>query len=1203
MTNPENSRAEPGVKTTRERYLAVLQEASQIIATAEGTTDEVLLAVLQRLMTELEYCAVQVYRLSSSGSDLWLYLEQGSGSKPVTQNVDIFSIDEQNIVSDALRSDQPVFVRDVGQGPYSYFGRDDTDPPAGSDLAVPLKFSGEALGVLRVQSEETGAIDELAIDLITSLSNFLAQSLKNSLEIQQLKGDLQEIKDLYQLQNRSNPALHQTKHRRNSVAYLYDNSNITKADAILRADDPLATIEESTEVTSLAEGTERELISPIRLNGQTIGVLGVEDDVEGQEWSADDINLLEEVSSQVGLAIENSHLLQQTQQRTKELSILFEATRQLTETIDLTQIYEILTNQIINYLNADRCSVLLLNEARTHFELGVEKDRDGKNGHTLGQAVPRFEALDDFPSLRQMLSNPDVIIQQIDDPQLEANSRDYMRRLKDQEVQTLTRFPLIVRSKLVAIMEVEHCEQRHDFTRNELQLAQAIIGQVTVAIENAQLFQQIELALSETQNLYEISRSLVESTGVDDIFGIVLRNIRVFDVDRVSISLLDRSRSGEIETVTIAATWDRDPDKVLPVGTKFSADSFPLVHTFAQPPFHPLISNDLARADGQDERMDEAFRNFVCQELDAVTLFSAPMFIGAEYKGVLSIYTRKPHVYNEQEIRIYQNLADQAIIAIENHRLLEATRRERDRASMLYELGQTLSKTATVKEVSSAVLAIVPQVGATDCEIFISDGGEFVAVASTIPERQRLPLEKREASAQDFLEKVGVFAPGRHKQVLQSRDETPEETWVPADILGLPEIGTFTCIPFYSQRSTLQGVISFFHTEANAFSEDKLTTFDSIAIQTSTSLENVWLLRQTNIVLSETELLYKATTGFNSAQTFDDLLMVLVDSLTELDVDRMSIGLIPRSKATSPLEQLDIVASWHRQTGEISTNVVRLTADQYSFIQEMRPNTAKEIHYNNLDAATQANIDQNLGRLRTVLSIPLTVGQDWLGELILASQSNDFVFKVNTINQIFNLAGQAAKNLFNSEILSNLGQELLVAETADAIYDVALTAVAGTQPDRGVAILMYDQLEGGIDLELVGIWNNPEQKWPAVPIGARFSTEELGLSPLLKTGLTVISNNASHDDRFSAMLRQLLALMQINVMVAVPLWINKDVGGFMLIGNQNQAVFSADTVRLYEDIARQTSGALENRRLFDQARSFPGGYVPVGPGRPVAPVG
>ncbi|MDH3674279.1 MAG: GAF domain-containing protein, partial [Anaerolineae bacterium] len=1008
--------------------------------------------------------------------------------------------------------------------------------------------------------------------------------------------NIQDLKTLYQPPSRGNLDPQQAG-RQHPVAYLYEGANITRADYVLRSVDPFNLLQEADAVTSVDQGSNRELITPIQLNNETIGVLGVEDEADGDGWTADDIRLLEEVSSQVGLAVENSRLLQQTQQRTKELSILYEATRQLTETIDLTQIYEILTTQIINYLTADTCSILLLNEARTHFELGVKRTRSGQNGHAIRQTEPRILAVEEFEALQTILKNPDVIIEQIDDPHHAAGSQEYLRRQPEREVQTLTRFPLIVRSKLVAIMEVEHWERRHDYSRSELQLAQAIIAQVTVAIENAQLFQQIELALSETQNLYEISRSLVESTSVSEIFDIVLRNVKVFDVDRVSISLLDRSRSGEIETVTIAATWDSDPDKILPVGTKFSADNFALVHTFAQPPFHPLISENLAQSEGQDERMDEAFRNFVHESLEATTLFSAPMFLGAEYKGVLSIYTRKAHTYTEQEIRIYQNLADQAIIAIENHRLLEATRRERDRASMLYELGQTLSSTTTVDEVSDAVLASAAKVGATGCEIYISDGGEFVSIASTTPARQNLPLEKREASAIDFLEKAGVFASAQREKVYEAFSSSSETPWPPAGIPGLPEVGTFTCIPFYSQRSTLQGVISFFHEEVDAFNEDQLATFDSVAIQTATSLENVWLLRQTNIVLSETELLYKATTGFNSAQTFEDLLMVLVDSLTEFDVDRISVGLIPQQDATDPLDQLDIVASWHRQTGEISTTAVQLPADQYSFVQEMRPNAAKEIHYNKLDVTTQANIDQNLGRLRTILSIPLAVGQNWLGALLLASQSNDFVFKVNTINQIFNLAGQAAvviqnlqlveetqKNLFNSEILSTLGQELLIAETPEAIYEVALAALAATKPDRGAAVLMYDQLEGGIDLELVGLWNNPAQTWPAVPMSARFSAEELGLEPLLKTGETVISDNAVQDERFSAMLRQLLALMQINVMVAVPLWINKDVGGFMLVGNQSHTTFSADTIRLYQDIARQASGALENRRLFDEAQ-------------------
>ena len=103
---------------------------------------------------------------------------------------------------------------------------------------------------------------------------------------------------------------------------------------------------------------------------------------------------------------------------------------------------------------------------------------------------------------------------------------------------------------------------------------QAILSQVTVAIENAQLFEQTEAALSETQKLYMISRALVESSDLEDTFSIVLETIKSYDIDRVSISLLDRNQSGNIDTVTIVASWDRDSERILPVGSKISADMF-----------------------------------------------------------------------------------------------------------------------------------------------------------------------------------------------------------------------------------------------------------------------------------------------------------------------------------------------------------------------------------------------------------------------------------------------------------------------------------------------------------------------------------------------------------------------------------------------------------------------------------------------------
>jgi len=811
------------------RQLEVIQDISRNISSKEKL-ELVLETALHYLVDLLGYQAAQIYRLAPSGKDLWLFLEYGSGSKPVTQTPDIFSVDENNIVSHAIQQGKTIYLPDINQGPYSFYhlaqsGQIQT--AIQSELVLPLPSGTEYIGVLRVQSKIADGFDRIDTAFLTSLAALLASAIKNSQTVQQLQDDLQEIKILYNLQRQEDLSQRgQLTGKKALLGYEYDRTAISEVKQ-LPPSVQVALAKEQIGVSITQENTFRELLTPIKLYGETIGVIGIEDSAYGEEILPEDVSLLEEVSTQVALAIENARLLQQTQERTKELALLFEASRQLSETIDLQQIYEILAAQIKSYFNADSSSVWLINKTRTHAEQIVFK------GQTDNQE-PLLEAVENSTTLQQMLKQPTFILEY-----LAESSGD-----------TVATFPLIVRSKLIGFLRIRHNNYHRDYTKNELQLAQAIVTQVTVAIENAQLFQQTQIALSETQKLYEISRSLAESTDLDDIFAVIVESVRVYDVDRVTISLLDRVESNSIDTVTIVASWDRDSDQLLPVGSKVSADTFSLVHAFTEPPFEPLISEDLSQAEGQDPRLDDAFRRFMQDKLGAVTLFSAPMFLGTDYKGVLSISTRKAHHYTKQEIRIYQTLTDQAIVAIENLRLFEATK----------------------------------------------------------------------------------------------------------------------------------------------------------------------------------------------------------------------------------------------------------------------------------------------------------------------------------------------QSLYNSEILSHLSQDLLVADTVETIYNLTLQAIADTNPDRGTGIFMYDQIEGGVELELVALWDNPQQQWPPITPGARFSTAALGLGPLLKTGQTVISSDATRDPRFSELLRQLLVIMQINTLVAVPIWLNREVGGFILVGSQKFTPFSPEITRLYEDIARQTSGALENRRLFEETQ-------------------
>lgn len=831
------------------RQLEVIQKISQQV-NSDKKVELVLESALHQLVHTLNYPAAQIYRVSPTGKDLWLFLQCGLDSKSLPQVPDLFSVDEDNVVSQALSQAELIYRPATNQVSAAYYSQK-PDEPLGiinSELAVPLLSAQGCLGVLRVQSYKLDGFDKVDATFLSSLAALLASAIKSSQTVQHLQDDLQEMKILYNLQRHEDLGKQGKATGKTATSgYEYDRTKISVAEK-LSPSAQLALTKEQAGASVVQEEAVTELITPIKLYGETIGVIGLEDIPARDSSLTDEISLLEEVSAQVALAIENARLLQQTQERTKELSVLFEASRQLSETIDLQQIYEILADSIKNYLRADSSSIWLLNRARTHLEQVVSKGEKSDSK----QAVASIE---DSTSLQQILKQPTLMVEHLADPRLpflmtRTTPGKAVAQKELTALHTLTIFPLMVRNRLVGVLRVKHFNQRREYTKNELQLAEAIIAQVAVAVENAQLFQQTQTALSETQKLYEISRSLAESTDLDDIFSVIVESVRVYDIDQVSVSLLNRAESGSIETVTIIASWDRESDQLLPVGSKFSADTYSLVRAFTQPPFEPLIVEDLSNPVGQDPRMDETFRYFMREELKAKTLFSAPMFVGTEYKGLLSISTRQPHHYTKQEIRIYQTLTDQASTAIENLRLYEATK----------------------------------------------------------------------------------------------------------------------------------------------------------------------------------------------------------------------------------------------------------------------------------------------------------------------------------------------QSLYNSEILSHVSQDLLLADTVETIYNLTLQAIADTSPDRGAGIFMYDQIEGGVELELVALWDNPQQQWPSISSGARFSTEALGLNPLLKTGQTVISHEATQDERFSQILRQLLMMMQINTLVAVPIWLNREVGGFILIGNQTSEPFPTETVRLYEDIARQISGALENRRLFEETQ-------------------
>jgi signal transduction histidine kinase len=66
------------------------------------------------------------------------------------------------------------------------------------------------------------------------------------------------------------------------------------------------------------------LIAPIYQNQQLWGLIGVYQNRNQREWSSAEVNLIEQISSQLGIAVQQAELLQQSQFQAKELSALVE---------------------------------------------------------------------------------------------------------------------------------------------------------------------------------------------------------------------------------------------------------------------------------------------------------------------------------------------------------------------------------------------------------------------------------------------------------------------------------------------------------------------------------------------------------------------------------------------------------------------------------------------------------------------------------------------------------------------------------------------------------------------------------------------------------------------------------------------------------------------------------------------------------------
>ena len=449
---------------------------------------------------------------------------------------------------------------------------------------------------------------------------------------------------------------------------------------------------------------------PMLKEDDLIGVIAIHRP-EVRPFTDKQIELVKNFAAQAVIAIENARLLNELRQRTDDLT---ERTSNLTEALEQqTATSEVL--QVISSTPGDLQPVfatMLENAVRIcDATFGNIYRWDGEALHMLAShnTPPAFaedrrrSPYRPYPNspIGRMVANKTVV--HIDDVRTEDV---YTKQLDSVAVtavtlgglRTLLGVPLLNTSEMIGAFFLSRQEVR-PFSDKQIELVKNFAAQAVIAIENARLLNELRQRTDDlTQRTTELTEALEQQTATAEVLRVISSSPS--DLQPVFASMLEKA-------VTICDAkfgniyrWDGDTIKL--VAAHNTPQAFAEYRhrspqrADAENSIYSRIRETKTAIHVIDAAMDQRYTQkrhpvwVAGVELGGVRTFLAvPMLKEDELIGSFSVYRQEVRPFTDKQIELVQNFAAQAVIAIENARLLGELR---ERTEEITKLNQQLEQ-------------------------------------------------------------------------------------------------------------------------------------------------------------------------------------------------------------------------------------------------------------------------------------------------------------------------------------------------------------------------------------------------------------------------------------------------------------------------------------------------------------------------------
>jgi len=410
--------------------------------------------------------------------------------------------------------------------------------------------------------------------------------------------------------------------------------------------------------------------APMIIQDSVVGALIVQDLEREFMFNESDLKFFKSLADQVAGVIKNARLLDESTQRSLQLEIAADISRDISGSLNLDELLVKAVTLIRERFDFYHAAIFLIDAPA---EFAVIREATGDAGQQMKRMGHRISI--GSKSIVGFVSGRGERLV-VNDTSKDAT---YFANPLLPNTRAEAALPMKVGERILGVLDVQS-DHPYAFTEDNLRSIQLLSDQLAIAVVNTELFAETQEHLSQQRLLHHITATAASGTTLEEALEGAVNGLQVtLGGDRVAILLADRTEK-LLEVMAVVGYSEDVANLKIPIGTGISGS--------AALQRRALRINDVTK----DSRYIQISPNTRSE-------LAVPLIYRNELLGVINVESEKVEAYSDDDEEMLGTLGGSLAAIIANARLLEQIREKAERDRTIYEITGKIRKSTDIQTI------------------------------------------------------------------------------------------------------------------------------------------------------------------------------------------------------------------------------------------------------------------------------------------------------------------------------------------------------------------------------------------------------------------------------------------------------------------------------------------------------------------------